>query len=323
MSWEFKPARRTASKVLIGLVGPSRSGKTFSALEIATGLVSLTGGRIAVIDTEGDAGRALHYAPPGDHCFEFDHLKLNAPYSAERYLEAFRAAEAHVGSGVVIIDSCSAEHEDEGGALEQHVKITGGDHKKNMVGWAEIRPKQRRLLAAIKNSAAHVICCFRAEDKTGVGKDGKPLHIGWEAVGWKRWPYELDICIPLGIHQKGVPVLGQVDWGDIPINMSSLVPLDRPLSRDVGRALAEWAGSGEPRSTRPAMVTLWLGPSSETTTTIREAALQLGQAVREAPSIGRLNALLARNEWTPHLGERFEALVAERTAALETTEMET
>ena len=46
-----------------------------------------------MIDTEGNHGRALQYAPPGEHSFDFDHLKLSAPYSAERYQAAFQAAE--------------------------------------------------------------------------------------------------------------------------------------------------------------------------------------------------------------------------------------
>ena len=55
-----KEAKRMHVPLLIGLVGSSGSGKTFSALRIATGIQKVTGGDIYYIDTE--SRRALHYA---------------------------------------------------------------------------------------------------------------------------------------------------------------------------------------------------------------------------------------------------------------------
>ena len=87
MTFSFTPAVRRNTHILLALAGASGSGKTFSALELATGLAGETG-RIAVIDTE--AGRALHYADR----FKFDHCELTPPFEPARYREAIEAAEA-------------------------------------------------------------------------------------------------------------------------------------------------------------------------------------------------------------------------------------
>jgi len=50
---QFQPATKAQAKLKAALFGPAGSGKTFSALRIATGI----GGRIAVIDTERGSAR--------------------------------------------------------------------------------------------------------------------------------------------------------------------------------------------------------------------------------------------------------------------------
>ena len=52
------PATREHVPLLIGLMGPSGVGKTYSALRLATGIQTVTGGDIFVIDTE--TNRAKH-----------------------------------------------------------------------------------------------------------------------------------------------------------------------------------------------------------------------------------------------------------------------
>jgi len=93
MTIEFHRAQRPKTKLRLAISGPTGSGKTCGALNLAFGL----GGRVALIDTEG-AG-AL-YAQLGD----YDICALPVPLNPPRYLEALRAAEA-AGYNVVIIDS--------------------------------------------------------------------------------------------------------------------------------------------------------------------------------------------------------------------------
>ena len=66
MTFQFKPAIRENVGLLIGLAGGTGSGKTFSAMRLASGIAN--GKKFAVIDTE--AGRAKHYADQ----FSFDQV---------------------------------------------------------------------------------------------------------------------------------------------------------------------------------------------------------------------------------------------------------
>jgi len=114
---EFKPAVRENVALLIGFDGASGSGKTFTALEVATGLAEAIGaaqgrpGRIFGIDTE--RGRMLHYADD----FTFMYGAIDPPFTPESYGAAIAAAERG-GADVIVIDSFSHEWEGEGGVRE-------------------------------------------------------------------------------------------------------------------------------------------------------------------------------------------------------------
>jgi RecA/RadA recombinase len=77
-------AKRERVPLLIGLTGPSGGGKTFSALRLATGIQTVTGGDIYFIDTE--SRRALHYADK----FKFKHVPFEAPFGSLDYLAALQ-----------------------------------------------------------------------------------------------------------------------------------------------------------------------------------------------------------------------------------------
>src|SRR5690242_4528726 len=109
VTFEFRDAVRADVELLILLAGGTGSGKTESAMRIATGL---SGGQpFAVIDTEN--GRALHKADD----YTFKHTTLDEPFSPERYTEALKAAD-RAGFPVIVIDSGSHEYEGIGGVLD-------------------------------------------------------------------------------------------------------------------------------------------------------------------------------------------------------------
>src|SRR3990167_11064864 len=111
MNFSFRPAARENVSLLIGLAGGTGSGKTFSALELATGLAGSK--PFALIDTE--AGRAKHYADQ----FKFDHGDLHPPFRPSNYADAIKAAD-EAGYPVIIVDSVSHEHAGEGGLMDWH-----------------------------------------------------------------------------------------------------------------------------------------------------------------------------------------------------------
>src|SRR6058998_1794704 len=95
------PAERAGAHLLIQLYGPPRSGKTYTALRIARGMVGPKG-RIGMLDTESGRARLYSDKVPGG----FVVGELTPPYTPSRYLEAieefldrFQIAAGGVGRG--------------------------------------------------------------------------------------------------------------------------------------------------------------------------------------------------------------------------------
>lgn len=240
MSFSFRPAKLKDGLLFIGISGPSWSGKTFSALRLATGLAN--GGKIVGIDTEN--GRMLHYASK----FSFEHALLDAPFSPQRYGEVIQAAAA-LNPAVIILDSLTHEHTGEGGVLDMHDEEQRRG-KKDPAAWVLPKRARKRLIADILRLNCHVIACMRAEDQTEwvKDKDGKvaPVpkrtlsgHVGWIPVVGKEWPYEFTVSLLVTPEALGVPKPVKLYDEHRP-----LVPLDQPLSEEVGKSLGVWAAGG-------------------------------------------------------------------------------
>jgi hypothetical protein len=164
MSFTFAPARRENVPVRLGIAGPSRSGKSYSALRVGLGLVGGDPKKVFAINTERD-GITL-YADK----FKFMSCDLTPPFSPDRYLEIIRDAE-RAGAGCIIVDSFSHEWEGEGGVLEMVEAFlsekAGNDFGKrekwSMAAWAKIKGVQHvRLINAIQRLNCHTIFCLRA-----------------------------------------------------------------------------------------------------------------------------------------------------------------
>ena len=118
MAIGFKKAKREQIWLKVLFAGASGSGKTYTALRVATGIAKKTGGKVAAIDTEN--GRIRYYANE----FDFDDLQLEMPYSPEKYIEAIDMA-IDGGYDVLIIDSITHEWDY---CLEQHSKMPGNSY---------------------------------------------------------------------------------------------------------------------------------------------------------------------------------------------------
>jgi hypothetical protein len=249
VSFQLKPAVRENVSLLIGLAGGTGSGKTYTAMVLASGIA---GDRtFAVVDTE--AGRAKHYADQ----FKFDHGELNAPFRPDAYLEAIRECDK-AGYPVIVIDSMSHEHAGEGGLLEWHEeeldRMAGSDWKKreSCAATAWIRPKtsHKAMVQRLLQVRAHLIFCFRAEEKIEFARDAngkmvvQPKRVatgldGWVPITEKNLPYELTCSFLMTADAPGIlkPIKLQQQH-------KSLFPLDRPCTLDSGRKIAEWASGG-------------------------------------------------------------------------------
>ena len=246
MSFTFRPAVRENVGLLIGLAGSSGSGKTYTAMRLAKGIAGDK--RFCVIDTE--AGRAKHYAD----LFTFDHGDLKPPFSPAAYADAIAAADA-AGYSVIVVDSTSHEHAGEGGILdmqEAEFQRMGGREAVKMTSWIKPKSEHRKMVSRLLQIRAHLILCFRAEEKIEMvkGSDGK-MEVrkkvtatgldGWVPICEKNLPYELTASFLLMASKPGVP---------LPIKLQeqhkNLFPLDKPITEDSGARLAAWARGGAP-----------------------------------------------------------------------------
>lgn len=176
----FKPAETVQSRVRLALTGPTGSGKTYTALAIASAL----GGRIAVIDTEH--GSAALYKKQ----FSFDVVNLTK-YTPRYYVQLIEEA-AKQGYDTCIVDSLSPSWNSTGGILE----IAGG----NIRGWKDATPEYNSLVQALiaQRTKMHVICTLRSKMKHALETDestGRLVvkKLGLEPIHRDELPYEFDI----------------------------------------------------------------------------------------------------------------------------------
>ncbi len=318
MNVTFKPARRSNVPLLIGLEGASGSGKTYSALLLATGIADEIGraqgrkGRVYGIDTEHD--RMLHYAPapgeaadPAKGTFDFEHASIEPPFRPKTYGDAIDAAEA-AGADVIVIDSFSHEWEGEGGVKDWAQEILDASPRMKAPAQWNI-PKagpdgHKRLVNKMLASRAHIIVCLRSEEKLHMEEvpelnaDGSPkmwngrpvkktvitapkdlpVKDRWQPICEKRFPYEITTSLLFVPTQPGVPIPRKLQEQHVPF-----VPTDRRIGRDTGAALVRWSMGGAAAHPSPPQGDGGTGESFQTTLArLKQAAARGTPALQDA-----------------------------------------
>lgn len=253
--FEDYEAKRGAVPLLVGLVGPSSGGKTFSALRLATGIQRVTGGEIFVIDSE--SRRALHYADQ----FKFRHVPFSAPFGPLDYLAAIEHCVKR-GAKVVIVDSMSHEHEGPGGVLEQHAEevmrqsrrddgtIDEGKAERVKLGaWAKPKAARRRMINTILQMPISSIFCFRAKEKLEIKTGQPPKPKGFMPIAGEEFVFEMTVNCLLMPKAGGVPSwrsneIGELATMKLPRQFEQLFADPAPLSEDHGETMARWAEGG-------------------------------------------------------------------------------
>ena len=252
-SFEDRLAVREQVPVLVAINGPSGSGKTYSSLRLATGIQSVTGGDIGVIDTE--TKRSLHYADK----FKFRHLDFRAPYGSLDYLEAIRHFTAK-GVRTVIVDSGSHEHEGVGGYLathEEELQRLGGNQKMAFAAWVKPARLRRQLIDGILHEDINLIMCFRAKEKIKIEPGKDPRYLGWMPICGDDFQYEMTATALLYPGCKGVPIWnpsmpGEKAMTKLPEQFLGVLDDKQPLNETHGRRIAEWARGGAKPTSAPA-----------------------------------------------------------------------
>lgn len=232
MSVFFKKAERKNAKLRLALSGPTGSGKTESALMLATGI----GGRIAVADTENDS--ASLYADR----YSFDSANLTSPFTPEKFIAAIKNAEK-AGYDTLIIDSITHEWSGVGGCLEMVDKAAPRFKGNTWAAWSEVTPKHRKFIDAMLQSSINIIVTMRSKMdsvQVDIGNGKKKV----EKVGMKSEQRD-------GIEYEFTTVL------DLTCDHISVATKDRtglfsqPMIVDIatGTRLNEWLLSGSADAT--------------------------------------------------------------------------
>lgn len=190
----FKKAVREKVYLKVLLTGASGSGKSQSALELATGISKGCGSDIAYIGTEGDRDKlyAQCKSKHGEYSFEYDLLQLRNPFTTDKYIAALNEA-LEAGYKVIIIDGLSAEWQ---WMNDTHSKMPGN----SFTNWSKLKPKHRQLIDLILAAPAHILCCARGKDEWLLEeKNGKqvPKKVGLGSQTDKDISYEMMLSLQL------------------------------------------------------------------------------------------------------------------------------
>lgn len=208
-------ARREKSYLRLGVAGTPKSGKSFSSLRIATGLIAfrrehgeLPGrpnqpgyGRILEIDTEKYSSRKYAKVSEDDNrsdAFDFDVNDLAAPYTPERYIEAILEG-ARDGYAVIIADQLSHGWDGVGGAHDIHKELIEQVESQRKTAnsytlWREPKSRNKALFEVINNLECDFIGTCRAKEKSRWDKERKEVvKVGIKANHDKEIEYEFDV----------------------------------------------------------------------------------------------------------------------------------
>lgn len=233
MAKSFKKAVREQVWLKLAINGTSGSGKTFSALRVASGIAKKCNSDIAFISSE--KSRTLYYADK----FEYDVLELD-DYTPEDYIEAIQSA-VEAGYKVIIIDSLSHGWQK---LNDLHSKMPGNSFQ----NWGKLKPRWSKLMQQILSAPAHMLVCSRAKTEWAMEeKNGKqtPTKVGLGTEGDKQADFEYTISFMLaqGTHIASVDNGGKDNTGLYDGRYEILTEED-------GTRLYEWANSGtKPAST--------------------------------------------------------------------------
>ena len=226
----FKPAAREAVKARIALHGPSGSGKSYTALMLATNLAS----KVCAIDTE--KGRLREHA----RRFKFDHF-VPERFDPRDLTKLLAQAGAH-GYEAVVVDSLSHYWMGTGGALEFVDANTTTGGSKFSGGWNKFRPLENAMLDALMSYPGHVIATMRVKTAYDVekGADGKskPVKVGLKPE--QRDGVEYEFSIVGAMDHEHVLTISKSTCEDL---MDARITRPGP---DTAAIIAEWCSDGTP-----------------------------------------------------------------------------
>ncbi len=273
----FQKAQRIVKKARIGLCGAAGSGKTLSALKLASGL----GQRIALVDTENNS--SVLYADRID----FDVLNIEPPFEIDKYIKAIHQAEA-AAYDVLILDSISHAWAGEGGLLDTQGKMADGGMN-SFTAWRKLTPQHNAFIEAMIRSKLHLIATMRSKMDYVVETNEKgksvPKKVGLAPVQREGMDYEFDIVFDLDLNHNAQSTKDRSSLFD-----GRLV--SKPDEK-IGKQILEWLDRGQqpaPAATVVASIGTPMFNESGFLTGEKEAVAML-EAIQKATTVDRLNSI--------------------------------
>lgn len=235
----FKKATKEQAKLRCAMFGTAGSGKTYSALGIGTGILSVTGGRMAVIDSE--RGTASKYSDR----FDFDVINLDNT-KIDTYIEWINQAQA-AGYKVLVIDSLSHAWTALLAEIDELAKTKFNGN--SMMAWRVGTPRQLRFIDAILKFDGHIIATMRVQTDYEYSKDEKGRTkveaVGTSARQGKDIEYEFDFLIRFS-REDHLATIEKDRSGKFQDKV-----IDRP-GAEFGREIALWLAEGAKPEEKPA-----------------------------------------------------------------------
>lgn len=217
-------------KALIG--GPSGSGKSYSALRVATGIAGREGEgtKIGYIGTEGMRDKL--YANE----FDYDLISLEE-YSPE-YYEAALDTFLEAGYKVIIVDSLTHLWN---WVNEQVQKVAKNDNS-SFQAWGKYKKENKRVVEKILLAPAHMIVTGRGKDEYVLEQNSKgkmaPRKVGVGVQQDKDIEYEYMVTFMLDQETH----IAEAAKDNTHLFENKL----DALTEKSGEALFDWANDGEP-----------------------------------------------------------------------------
>lgn len=231
----IRPVQSGQSKALIAIAGQSGTGKTYTALLMARGMVDKPS-EIGFLDTENKRGSL--YADILDGAFMIG--DLYAPFSPDRYSEAIKEFQ-EAGVKVLVIDSISHEYEGDGGIedIANRPLLEG----KKMANWIGGKREHKRFMNTLLQAQMHVICCIRAREKTDFKNPTMPVSLGIQPICEKNFMFEMTASLMMYNEGKNqqflkLPSYLKESFGDG----------NNYLGIQTGKKIREWLDKGEKES---------------------------------------------------------------------------
>lgn len=241
----YAPAQRKAALAKIAITGVAGCGKTYTAFQIAQGLLP-PGKRFCCADTEN--GKSNFYADD----FPFDMLVINPPFTSAKFLGAIHKAH-QFGYEALVIDGISPWWEGVGGVLQ-----IVDENQQKAGGWSVGRPHDVAMQNALLAAPIHVICTVRAKADTVIqaGQNGgmRPVQVGMKPTMSKDMHFVFDFMFYVD-HATHALETTKTRWHEI--DGQDLAPdltKETAPAREMAERMRAWLAEGVKDTETPSAV---------------------------------------------------------------------